>query len=150
MPSIIPGFEYDIFVSYRHNDNQYDGWVSEFVEKLRKELVATVKDKLTVFFDENPSDGLLESHQVDQSISSKINAVIFIPIISQTYCDTKSFAWNNEFLLFSKAASQDRFGREIRLGSGNVASRILPIRIHEIETEDTQLLEEVLGCFAIY
>jgi len=144
MPSIIPGFEYDIFVSYRHNDNQYDGWVSEFVEKLRKELVATVKDKLTVFFDENPSDGLLESHQVDQSISSKINAVIFIPIISQTYCDTKSFAWNNEFLLFSKAATSDHLGREVRLVNGNVASRILPIRIHEIETEDTQLLEEVL------
>jgi hypothetical protein len=144
MASIIPGFEYDIFVSYRHNDNAYDGWVSEFVEKLRKELVATVKDKLTVFFDENPSDGLLESHQVDQSISSKINAVIFIPIISQTYCDTKSFAWNNEFLLFSKAASQDRFGREVKLLNGNVASRILPIRIHELETDDTRLLEEVL------
>ncbi len=144
MASIIPGFEYDIFVSYRHNDNQYDGWVSEFVEKLRKELVATVKDRLTVFFDENPADGLLESHQVDQSISSKIKAVIFIPIISQTYCDTKSFAWNSEFLLFSKAASQDRFGREIKLANGNVASRILPIRIHEIETEDTRLLEDVL------
>ena len=50
MASIINGFEYDIFISYRHNDNAYDGWVSEFVEKLRKELVATVKDKLTVFF----------------------------------------------------------------------------------------------------
>jgi hypothetical protein len=144
MPSIIPGFEYDIFVSYRHNDNQYDGWVSEFVEKLRKELVATVKDKLTVFFDENPSDGLLESHQVDQSISSKIKAVIFIPIISQTYCDTKSFAWNNEFLLFSKAASQDRFGREIKLNNGNVASRMLPVRIHEIESDDTRMLEDAL------
>jgi hypothetical protein len=144
MASIIPGFEYDIFVSYRHNDNEYDGWVSEFVENLRKELVATVKDKLTVFFDENPADGLLESHQVDQSISSKINAIIFIPIISQTYCDTKSFAWNNEFLSFSKVATQDRFGREVKLGSGNVASRILPVRIHEIESDDTRLLEEVL------
>jgi hypothetical protein len=59
MASIFPGFEYDIFVSYRHNDNAYDGWVSEFVENLRKELVATVKDKLTVFFDENPEDGLM-------------------------------------------------------------------------------------------
>ena len=63
MASIFPGYEYDIFVSYRHNDNAYDGWVSEFVEKLSKELVATVKDKLTVFFDENPEDGLSESHQ---------------------------------------------------------------------------------------
>jgi len=56
MEGIFPGLEYDIFISYRHNDNVYDGWVSEFVENLRKELVATVKDKLTVFFDENPED----------------------------------------------------------------------------------------------
>ena len=144
MASIIPGFEYDIFISYRHNDNAYDGWVSEFVEKLRKELVATVKDKLTLFFDENPSDGLLESHHVDHTISSKIKALIFIPIISQTYCDTKSFAWNNEFLLFSKAALGDRFGREIKLTNGNIASRILPVKIHEIERDDVALLEENL------
>jgi hypothetical protein len=144
MPSILPDYEYDIFISYRHNDNAYDGWVSEFVEKLRKELVATVKDKLTVFFDENPEDGLRESHHVDHSISSKIKALIFIPIISQTYCDTKSFAWNQEFLAFSKSATKDPCGREIKLANGNVASRILPVRIHEIEMEDTKLLEGVL------
>ena len=144
MASILPGFEYDIFISYRHNDNAYDGWVTEFVEKLRKELVATVKDKLTVFFDENPEDGLSESHSVDHTISSKIKALIFIPIISQTYCDTKSFAWNNEFLLFNSSASEDHLGREIRLPNGNVASRILPVKIHEIEKEDVGLLENVL------
>ncbi|CAN5577232.1 hypothetical protein BH10BAC4_BH10BAC4_14680 [soil metagenome] len=144
MPSIVPGFEYDIFISYRHNDNAYDAWVSEFVEKLRRELVATVKDKLTVFFDANPEDGLKESHLVDHTISSKIKALIFIPIVSQTYCDTKSFAWNNEFLLFSKAAANDTFGREVKLPNGNVASRILPIKIHEIEKEDVGMLENVL------
>ena len=144
MASIFPGYEFDIFVSYRHNDNAYDGWVSEFVEKLSKELVATVKDKLTVFFDENPEDGLSESHRVDDTIASKIKALIFIPIVSQTYCDIKGFAWNNEFLLFNKTASGDQFGREIILPNGNVASRILPVRIHEIEREDVGLLENVL------
>lgn len=144
MASIFPGFEYDIFISYRHNDNAYDGWVTEFVENLRKELVATVKDKLTVFFDENSGDGLMESHIVDHTIASKIKALIFIPIISQTYCDTSSFAWNQEFLFFNKAASEDRYGREIKLPNGNIASRILPVRIHEIEKEDSLLLENVL------
>jgi len=144
MASIFPSFEYDIFISYRHNDNAYDGWISEFVENLRKELVATVKDKLTVFFDENPDDGLMESHHVDHTIASKIRALIFIPIVSQTYCDTNAFAWNNEFLLFNKAASSDRYGREIKLPNGNVASRILPVRIHDIEGEDVGLLENVL------
>ena len=144
MPSIFPGFEYDIFISYRHNDNAYDGWVSEFVEKLRNELVATLKDKLTIFFDENPEDGLMETHNVDHTIAAKIKALVFIPIVSQTYCDTKSFAWNHEFLTFNKTASEDSFGREIKLPNGSVASRILPVRIHEIEIADVRLLENVL------
>ena len=45
MSSVLPGFEVDIFVSYRHNDNKYDGWVTEFVAKLQQELNATIKDK---------------------------------------------------------------------------------------------------------
>jgi len=145
MPAILPGYEYDIFISYRHNDNAYDGWVSEFVEKLRRELVATVKDRLTIFFDENPKDGLQKTHQVGESISSKINALIFIPIVSQTYCDTSSFAWNSEFLAFSKVASLDSLGRDVKLLNGNVASRILPIRIHELERDDVKLFENVLS-----
>jgi len=36
MPSIIPGYEYDIFISYRQNDNKRDGWVTEFVMKMVK------------------------------------------------------------------------------------------------------------------
>jgi len=54
MASILSGYEYDIFVSYRHNDNKYDGWVTEFVEKLSQELDATLKDNssmhLSFFF----------------------------------------------------------------------------------------------------
>ena len=45
MPSLVPGFEYDIFISYRHKDNKYDGWVSEFVSHLKSELEATFKDE---------------------------------------------------------------------------------------------------------
>ncbi len=56
-----------------------------------------------------------------------------------------SFAWNNEFLAFSKAAQQDKLSREVRLLNGNVASRILPVRIHELEKDDVQLFENVLS-----
>ncbi|MEX2234588.1 MAG: hypothetical protein WD824_20650 [Cyclobacteriaceae bacterium] len=94
MPSIIPGFEYDIFISYRHKDNKYDGWVSEFVANLRKELDATLKEDVSIYFDENPHDGLLETHNVGKSLTSKLKCLIFIPILSQTYCDRKSFAWS--------------------------------------------------------
>src|SRR5277367_2968724 len=130
MASIFSGFEYDIFISYRHNDNQYDGWVTEFVQKLKQELDATLKDKLSIFFDENPREGLSELHQVGSSISAKIKSLIFVPIISQTYCDTQAFAWEHEFKVFKSEAESDHFGREIKLGNGNFASRILPVKIH--------------------
>ncbi len=113
MASILSGYEYDIFVSYRHNDNKYDGWVTEFVEKLNQELDATLKDKLTIFFDKNPKEGLQETHHVDQSINTKIKSLIFIPIISQTYCDTTCFAWNQEFKVFKHESEIDRIGRDI-------------------------------------
>ena len=145
MPSIIPGFEYDIFVSYRHNDNKYDGWVTEFVEKLNQELDATLKDKLSIFFDKNPQEGLRESHQVGESITNKIKAMIFIPIISQTYCDTNSFAWKQEFKVFKAETDNDRIGRNIKLPNGNFASRILPVKIHDIDVEDVKLLETELS-----
>jgi len=145
MPSIIPGFEYDIFVSYRHNDNKYDGWVTEFVEKLNQELDATLKDKLSIFFDKNPDEGLHDSHQVDESITNKIKSLIFIPIISQTYCDTKSFAWKQEFKVFKSESENDTIGRSIKLPNGNFASRILPIKIHDIDIEDVKLLENELS-----
>jgi len=97
MASIIEGYNYDIFISYRQKDNKYDGWVTEFVDNLNKELEATFKEEISVYFDTNPHDGLLETHDVNASISEKLKCLIFIPIVSRTYCDPKSFAWENEF-----------------------------------------------------
>jgi hypothetical protein len=145
MASILPAFEYDIFISYRQNDNKYDGWVTEFVNNLNKELEATLKDKVNVYFDANPHDGLLETHSVSHSLESKLNCLIFIPIFSKTYCDVNGFAWNHEFLPFIEKAKQDQFGVNIRLASGNVASRVLPVRIHDLDPEDVKLAESSLG-----
>ncbi len=47
MASLLPGFEYDVFISYRHKDNKYDGWVTEFVGHLKKKLEATFKDEIS-------------------------------------------------------------------------------------------------------
>ena len=144
MPSIVPDFEYDIFISYRHNDN-LDGWVTDFVLDLEKELKSTLKDSLFVYFDKNPHDGLLETHSVNKSLEGKLKCLIFIPIISQTYCDPKSFAWEYEFCAFNKLAKDDRFGRDIKLSNGNVASRILPIKVHELDVEDKSIIENEMG-----
>ncbi len=102
MPSLIPGYEYDIFISYRHKDNKGDHWVTEFVNSLRTELESTFKEDISIYFDSNPKDGLLETHDVDASLEGKLRCLIFIPVISQTYCDPKSFAWKHEFLAFIK------------------------------------------------
>jgi hypothetical protein len=146
MASIIPGYEYDIFISYRQKDNRYDGWVNEFIDHLKSEIEATFKEDISIYFDENPHDGLLEIHNVDKSLETKLKSVIFIPVISQTYCDPKSFAWQNEFVAFNKMAGSDPFGRDIKLGSGNVCSRIIPIKIHDLDATDTELIENEMGC----
>ena len=145
MSSLVPGFEYDIFISYRHKDNKYDGWVSDFVSNLKKELEATFKEEVSVYFDENPTDGLLETHNVDKSLEQKLKCLIFIPIVSQTYCDPKSFAWQHEFCAFNKQCSADAIGRDIKLRNGNFASRILSIKIHGLDPKDKALIENELG-----
>ena len=145
MSSLISGFEYDIFVSYRQKDNKGAHWVTEFVDALKTELEATFKDDISIYFDENPHDGLLETHNVDKSLEGKLKCLVFIPIISQTYCDPKSFAWKHELCEFNKMAKEDQFGRDIKLRNGNVTSRILPVRIHDLNPEDKALFENELG-----
>lgn len=144
MASIITGYEYDIFISYRHNDNR-SGWVTEFVAALQEELAATMKEHVSVYFDTNPHDGLFETHNVNKSLEGKLKSIIFIPILSQTYCDPTSFAWKNEFLVFNKISGEDKFGKDISLTTGNVTGRILPVKIHNLDQEDKTLLENEIG-----
>jgi TolB-like protein len=145
MSSIIPGYEYDIFISYRQKDNKHDGWVTEFVDNLKGELESTFKEEISVYFDINPHDGLLETHDVDASLKEKLKCLIFIPVISRTYCDPRSFAWEHEFKAFVEIASQDQFGLKVKLPGGNIASRILPVQIHDLNAEDRTLVEGELG-----
>jgi hypothetical protein len=145
MASIIPGYEYDIFISYRQKDNKYDGWVTEFVEHLKNELEATFKEDVSIYFDENPHDGLLEIYNVDKSLELKLKSLVLIPIISQTYCDPKCFAWQNEFVAFNRMSSADPLGKDVKLASGNVCSRIIPVKIHELDTSDIELFEKEIG-----
>jgi hypothetical protein len=78
---------------------------------------------------------------VDASLKDKLKCLVFIPVISRTYCDTKSYAWENEFKAFIELASQDHFGLKVILPGGNVASRVLPVRIHEPDISDITLAE---------
>jgi hypothetical protein len=142
--SNIPGFDCDIHVSFRSNDNKYDGWVTEFVEKLNQELSATVKDKLSIFFDKNAENDRDDMQQDDPS-PSKIKSLIFIPIISQTYCDINSSIWQREFAAFQLQSGTDKIGSNVKLPNGSFASRVIPIKIHDIDLEDVRLLETQLS-----
>lgn len=145
MASLIEGYNYDVFISYRQKDNKYDGWVTAFVENLKLELEATFKEDISVYFDRNPHDGLLESNEVDDSLKEKLRCIIFIPVLSQTYCDPRSFAFEHEFKRFVTQSSDDKIGLKLRLANGNVSSRVLPVLINELTSEDLSLVESITG-----
>jgi len=145
MVSIIEGYNYDIFISYRQKDNKGDRWVSQFVEALKTELESTFKEEISIYFDINPHDGLLETHDVDESLKEKLRCLIFIPIISRTYCDPKSFAWEHEFKAFVDEALKEEYGLKVKLPNGNIASRVLPVVVHDLDVADLKECESVLG-----
>ena len=145
MPSLIPGYEYDIFISYRQKDNKYDGWVTEFVDNLKRELDSMFKEEVSVYFDINPSDYLLETYDVDASLKDKLKCLVFIPVLSRTYCDSRSFAWEHEFKAFIRTAQDDQLGLKVQLPNGNVASRVLPVKINDLDKNDQDLCESLLG-----
>jgi hypothetical protein len=71
--------------------------VSRFVDTLKTELEAAFKEDISIYFDENPHDRLQETYNVDKSLEGKLKCLIFIPILSQTCCDSNSHAWQKEF-----------------------------------------------------
>lgn len=144
MSTFVPGYVCDVFISYRLHDNR-SGWVTEFVKSLEEELATIVKGNVTVYCDFNPHDGLRETYDVDESLKQKLKSAIFIPVLSQTYCDATSFAWRHEFLVFKKTALSGQPGLKIKLANQNITSRILPVRIHDLDEPDKALLESEIG-----
>jgi hypothetical protein len=45
MPSLIEGYNYDIFFAYRQKDNKTDRWLNKLVEALKTEPATLVKEK---------------------------------------------------------------------------------------------------------
>jgi hypothetical protein len=79
MASLIPGFEYDIFISYRQKDNKHGSWVTNFVANLKNEIDAISREDISVYFDMNPHDGLLETYDISDSLDSKLRCIVFHP-----------------------------------------------------------------------
>jgi len=47
--------------------------------------------------------------------------------------------------VFIEQGSNDQFGLKTKLSGGNVASRVLPVKIHELDNEDVKLFETEVG-----
>lgn len=143
MAALLPDYEYDIFISYRHNDGE---WMAEFITRLQDELRAIIKPALTIYYDKSLTDGLGDTHLVQPSLDHRVRrSIILLPLISMTYCATDRYSWQHEFIPFLEQAKIDRLGLNLALPSGNVGSRILPLKIYNIEAADEQLLQQTLG-----
>jgi TolB-like protein/Tfp pilus assembly protein PilF len=144
MPSLIEEYSNDVYISFRQKDNRHDGWVTEFADHLKQELETTFKEDVNIYFDPNQKEALPENNGEVQADSLK--SLIFLPVISRTYCDPGCFPWEHEFKLFVQNASNDRFGLNLRSPDGTtVTSRILPVRIYDLDRSDTDLFETVSG-----
>jgi hypothetical protein len=110
MARLIAGFEYNIFIPYLRKDNKHKDWVTEFDDNLKGELEYILKEEISVYFDINSHDGLLEIHDVDALIKDKMKCLIFIPVTSNTYCDPKAFSMEHKLIAFVQYVSAEQLG----------------------------------------
>ena len=131
MASLIPGYNYDIFISYRQKDNKGDRWVSEFVEALKTELESTFKEEISVYFDINPHDGLLETHEVNASLKEKVKHLEEKRIIKSSPAferkDWVELESGKRFLTKKELAKY--FGMAVGTISNQISTGTFPIRV---------------------
>ncbi|MEJ0081748.1 MAG: adenylate/guanylate cyclase domain-containing protein [Puia sp.] len=139
LKSILPDFDCDIYISYRFNDNKYDGWVTEFVDKLTQELSATLKDKLSIYFDKNPEEDRKPFYAENSLIPRQIKSLIFIPIIRKHIAIRVHWYGTKNSRASRLVQKTDQFGPNIKLTAGNTASRIIPVKIHDIDPDDIKI-----------
>lgn len=92
---IVPGFKYDLFVSYAHADDMpwadgRPGWVSDFIETLRRQLERKSRD-FKIWWD----PGLRTAEDFHLAIQSAISeSAVFLSVLStaygnSTYCNSE-------------------------------------------------------------
>jgi len=126
----IPGYDYDIFISYAHLDNemlpgQEQGWIETFYKSLNLKLAQRVgkADAVKIWWDSKRLDG---SKLFDQSIQDGVqNSAIMISLISPSYL--KSDYCIQEYELFYKKSQTEKIG----LSVGN-HSRFIKIFLNNI------------------
>ncbi len=128
--ALVTGYEYDIFISYVHDDNipetdKDDGWVNQFYKYLETKLQKHSK-KVKIWWD---SKNLDKSEVFDKSIAEAIEkSAIMICLYSRRY--TQSDYCIKELEHFHKKVQSDKTGLLV----GN-RSRIIPVMMSNIPYE---------------
>ncbi len=136
--ALIPGYEYDIFISYVHADNESetddaDGWIDQFYKYLDTKLNKHSKD-IKIWWD---SKNLDRSEVFDNSIAEAIDkSAIMICLYSRLY--PQSDYCKKELEHFYDKVSKEKIGLTV----GN-RSRIIPVFMSNIP--HTDWLEKLSG-----
>ncbi len=132
--ALIPGFEYDIFISYAHVDNAtisdwQIGWIRSFHDHLRQMLDRRYgrMGMVKIWWDDKELDG---SKVFDDSIRSGIEkSAIFIALNSSGY--QKSEYCQQELDFFYKKTQADNIGLKV---AGR--SRIVQVMLNNIDPKE--------------
>lgn len=136
--ALIPGYEYDIFISYVHADNESEtdneeGWIDQFYKYLDTKLNKHSKD-IKIWWD---SKNLDRSEVFDNSIAEAIDkSAIMICLYSRLY--PQSEYCKKELEHFYNKVSKEKVGLTV----GN-RSRIIPVFMSNIP--HTDWLEKLSG-----
>ena len=122
MATYVPGFDYDVFISYSHANNA-ERWVSKFREKLDARLKERVPPGATFFRD-------AESVQGNEELTPEIlggirKTAVLVAIVSRAYVTRP---WCQKECLEFMAANAER-------GSN---SRIFPVRYDDVSPAEYQ------------
>jgi hypothetical protein len=84
VPGIVPGFKYDLFISYAHANNQYR-WITEFQEDLSNLLWEQLPAKPTIWWDTEGLDGQAVHVGIKDAV---YESAVFVPIVSIAYLNS--------------------------------------------------------------
>ncbi len=126
----IPGYNYDIFISYAHLDNeklpgQTDGWIELFYKSLQLKLAQRIgkMDSVKIWWDSKKLDG---STLFDDSIENGIkDSAIMISLLSPGYLNSDYCM--KELQLFTAKAAKEKVG--LKVGD---SSRIIKVLLNNI------------------
>ncbi|MDC6353589.1 MULTISPECIES: toll/interleukin-1 receptor domain-containing protein [unclassified Robiginitalea] len=129
----VPGYEYDIFISYAHVDNicfpdQEDGWIKQFYQNLNLMLARQFgrMDSVKIWWDTKKLDG---SVLFDDSIADGIRKSAIIICLDSPGYNASDYC-KQELGTFRDSASADKLG--LKVGD---QSRILHVLLNNIPHE---------------